>query len=202
MQRQTWAAGAVTVVNIGVAIAVNLLTTNWSWVLFALLAALGALWAGLEIWRSSSQQPGRVAAAVPIGVDGFVPRPELTDQIVRALLSGGKKRVGITTTLAGAGGFGKTTLAAAVLPLPQIKTAFPDQYWVTVGQEMHGAALADAVNDVIEQVTGRRPGFTSPEQAGLHLAGLPGERNPLPLLVVDDVWTADQLRPFLNAARH
>ncbi|GAA0219939.1 hypothetical protein GCM10010492_17500 [Saccharothrix mutabilis subsp. mutabilis] len=201
MQRQTWAAGAVTVVSIGVAVTVNLLTSGWSWVVFAVLAVLAAVWVALEVWRSSPRRERPGGAVVPARVDGFVPRPELTDQIVRALSSGGRGRVGITTTLAGAGGFGKTTLAAWVLRLPEVRELFPDQYWVTVGQEMRGAALADAVNDVIGQVTGRRPGFTSPEQAGLHLGGALAARKPPPLLVVDDVWTSEQLRPFLDAAR-
>ncbi|KOX19352.1 hypothetical protein ADK67_33530 [Saccharothrix sp. NRRL B-16348] len=201
VQRQAWVAGVVTVVSIGVAVTVNLLTSGWSWLVFAVLALLAGVWVALEVWRAAPRREVRGGAVVPAGVDGFVPRPELTDQIVRALLSGGKGRVGITTTLAGAGGFGKTTLAAWVLRVPEVEEAFPDRYWVTVGQEMRGAALADAVNDVIGQVTGNRPGFTSPEQAGLHLGVLLADRRPAPLLVVDDVWTTEQLRPFLDAAR-
>ncbi|GGS42689.1 NB-ARC domain-containing protein [Actinokineospora fastidiosa] len=202
-RRQAVAAAAATTVSVLVAVMVNLLTSGWSWLIFLGLAALSLAWVGLEVWRSTPGRESRTALGAPAevaAVDGFVPRPELTGGIVRALLAGGRRKVGITTALAGAGGFGKTTLAAQVCELPEIKAAFPSIYWVTVGQEVRGAALADTVNDVIERVARRRSGLTSPEQAGLQLGELLAERGPS-LLVVDDVWTAEQLRPFLNAGR-
>ncbi|MGW5053484.1 NB-ARC domain-containing protein [Actinokineospora sp. NPDC004072] len=193
-------AAAATAVSVLVAVLVNLLTSGWSWLIFLALAALSLLWAGLEVWRSAPGGGRRARPAPPVAADGLVARPELAGAVVRALLAGGRRRVGITTALAGAGGFGKTTLAAQVCDLPEIKAAFPSIYWVTVGQEVRGAALADTVNDVIERVARRRSGLTSPEQAGLQLGELLAEQGRA-LLVVDDVWTAEQLRPFLNAAR-
>lgn len=102
--------------------------------------------------------------------------------------------------LTGAGGFGKTTLALAVCALDEVQAAFPWIYWVPVGQEMTGAALAAAINDISERADGQRPGLTSPEQAGIRLGGILKDKGRC-LLVVDDVWTPEQLRPFLAAGR-
>ncbi|WP_236791607.1 NB-ARC domain-containing protein [Amycolatopsis sp. GM8] len=193
---------AATAVSIAVAIVVNLLTSGWSWLFFVLLAVLSGLWIALEAWRAA---PSRTIAeplgapAPPGGTGTFVARPELTGPIVRALLAGKRRKFGITTGLAGAGGFGKTTLAAEVCARPDVKAAFDRIDWVTVGQEVRGAALADAINDISERIGGQRPGLTSPEQAGIRLGELLKAKGRS-LLVVDDVWTAEQLRPFLTAA--
>ncbi|MGH3622663.1 MAG: NB-ARC domain-containing protein [Sciscionella sp.] len=151
------------------------MTSSWSWLIFVILAVLSGVWVGLEVWRA---EPRRVsgysfgAPALP-GVNGpFVARPELTSRIVRSLLAGRTRKVGITTGLAGAGGFGKTTVAAEVCARAEIKAEFAWIDWVTVGQEIRGAALADAINDISERIDGHRPGLTSPEQAGIHLGEL------------------------------
>ena len=201
MQKQTVAAAAVTVVNIAVAVTVNLLTSGWSWLIFIGLAVLSLTWVGLEVWRTAPKRTPRTSASTPVVPGTFVPRPELTNRIVRALLTEKARKVGLTTAVAGAGGFGKTTLAREVFELPEIKDAFPSRHWVTVGQEVGGAALADNINNVIERITKQRPGITSPEQAGFELGEVLREHGPS-LLVVDDVWTAEQLRPFLNAGQH
>lgn len=199
-RKQGATAAAITLVNIAVAISVNLLTSSWSWLIFVILALLSATWVALEARRAAPRQPG-VASPAPRTTPGaFVPRPELTNQIVRSLLGSKTRKVGITTGLAGAGGFGKTTLAAEVCARPEIRDAFAWIDWVTVGQEVRGAALADTINDITERIDGQRPGLTSPEQAGIRLGeSLKGKGRSL--LVVDDVWSVEQLRPFLSAGR-
>jgi len=202
-RKQATAAAGATFANIAVAITINVLTSGWSWLVFAALAVLSAAWVGLEIWRATPRRGHggtTVISTVPRRGGAFVPRPELTARIVRPLLSGRSGQVGITTGLAGAGGFGKTTLAAEVCERPDIKATFSWIDWVTVGQEVRGAALADTINDLIERIDGQRPGLTSPEQAGFRLGELLKEKGRS-LLVVDDVWSAEQLRPFLNAGR-
>ncbi|WP_143268727.1 NB-ARC domain-containing protein [Amycolatopsis vastitatis] len=202
-RKQAAAAAGATFANIAVAITINVLTSGWSWLVFVALAVLSAAWVGLEIWRATPRRGhggSTVISTVPRPGGAFVPRPELTARIVRPLLSGKAGQVGITTGLAGAGGFGKTTLAAEVCERPDIKATFSWIDWVTVGQEVRGAALADTINDLIERIDGQRPGLTSPEQAGFRLGELLEEKGRS-LLVVDDVWTAEQLRPFLNAGR-
>lgn len=202
-RKQILAAASVTSISIAVAVTVNLLTSSWSWLVFLILALLSGAWVALESWRAVPRRTGGASLGSPTGptvIDSFVPRPELTGPIVRALLAGKAQKVGITTALTGAGGFGKTTLAADVCAREEINAAFPWIYWVPVGQELRGAALADAINDITERVDGQRPGLTSPEQAGIRLGELLIGKGRC-LLVVDDIWTAEQLRPFVNAGR-
>lgn len=201
MTKQTTAAAAVTVVSIAVAIVVNLLTSGWSWTFFVLLAVLAAVWVALAVWQVSAGRTKPLGAPPVASASGIVARPELSGKIVRLLLGTGSRKVAITTGLWGAGGFGKTTLAAEVCENEEIKAAFGTNiWWVTVGQEVRGAALADTINDVIKRIDGQSPGLTRPEQAGMHLGALLKERGRA-LLVVDDVWSAEQLRPFLDAGR-
>ncbi|MCP2203162.1 WD40 repeat [Lentzea flava] len=188
-------------VSIAVAIVVNLLTSGWSWTFFVLLAVLAAVWVALAVWQVSAGRIKPLGAPAATSAGGIVARPELSGRIVRLLLGSGTRKVAITTGLWGAGGFGKTTLAAEVCENPEIKAAFgANIWWVTVGQEVRGAALADTINDVIKRIDGQSPGLTRPEQAGMHLGALLKERGRS-LLVVDDVWSAEQLRPFLDAGR-
>lgn len=134
-------------------------------------------------------------------VDGvLVERPQLAGQLVDLLCTGSPAQVGLTTALEGAGGFGKTTLAAAVCRLPEVRNRFPDGIlWVTVGQQTTDADLAVKVNELAAQIAGSRPTFTDVEQAGHHLGQLLD--HGVRLLVIDDVWHADQLSPFLSGGQ-
>ncbi|UMP00018.1 NB-ARC domain-containing protein [Amycolatopsis sp. EV170708-02-1] len=196
-------AASITSISIGVAITVNLLTSGWSWLFFVVLALLSGAWIGLESWRAVPTRVSGESLGAPVKptvIGSFVPRPELASPIVRMLLAGKTGKVGITTGLTGAGGFGKTTLAEDVCSRTEINKAFAHIYWIPVGQELRGAALADSINDISERVDGQRPGLTSPEQAGIRLGELLKAKGRC-LLVVDDIWTAEQLRPFVNAGR-
>jgi glucose/arabinose dehydrogenase len=142
----------------------------------------------------SLKQPPRPWMAPP--VDRMVQRPELGDRLIAALTTPGAAEVGLTTGLAGAGGFGKTTLAAWVCHRPEIRRRYPGGLlWVTVGQEIHGADLAEKINDLAFTLCSRRPVISDPDAAGAELGRLLDEREPV-LLVIDDVWDDRQLRPF------
>ncbi|MBV9013994.1 MAG: hypothetical protein JO272_18460, partial [Pseudonocardiales bacterium] len=135
-------------------------------------------------------------------LDRIVERPELGDRLVAALTSSGPSEVGLTTTLQGAGGFGKTTLANWVCHHPEIDRRYPGGLlWATVGQEVHGADLAERINDLAFVLSGRRPAISDPDAAGAELGRLLDEREPV-LLVVDDVWDLPQLRPFRFGGRY
>ncbi|MGH3658865.1 MAG: NB-ARC domain-containing protein, partial [Micromonosporaceae bacterium] len=126
----------------------------------------------------------------------MVERPELGDRLIAALSAPAATEVGLTTALAGAGGFGKTTLAAWVCHRPEIRRRYPGGLlWVTVGQEVHGANLAEKINDLACALCGHRPAISDPDAAGAELGRLLSEREPT-LLAVDDVWDDHQLRPF------
>ena len=136
----------------------------------------------------------------------MVPRPNgpvvarrgLVQDLLRAVAGGGGRLVAMTTALAGAGGFGKTTLAAEVCGQPEVDRRFPGGVlWVTLGRAIAGADLAAKINDLCEVLSGQRSTLSDPELAGFQLGELLSAR-PHSLLVVDDVWDRAQLRPFLQ----
>jgi WD40 repeat protein len=141
-------------------------------------------------------RPGGWFMPVPEGRD-VVARPNLLDDVVHALLAAPGS--GASIGLEGAGGFGKTTLAALACRDSRVLAHFPDGVlWKTVGQRAVGADLTTAVNDLAEYLTGQRPTYADANLAGSHLARVIGDRRCL--LVLDDVWKAEQLTPFLAGA--
>ena len=120
-------------------------------------------------------------------------------QAVAAVCGSGASSVGITTSLWGAGGFGKTTLARMVCAAPEVQEHFGGRvYVITVGREVRGrAAIAAKVAEATRFITGDTTEFSDPKLAGDHLGRLLDER-PRTLLVLDDVWERDQLEPFLR----
>ncbi|WP_221327131.1 NB-ARC domain-containing protein [Actinoplanes sp. L3-i22] len=99
--------------------------------------------------------------------------------------------------LHGPGGIGKSTLARQVTR--ELRDRFPGGVlWASIGQEATGPALAAVIADLILHLTGEPPGVVTPAQAGERLAAELAFRPPI-LLVVDDVWTPEQLAPFLDA---
>ena len=146
----------------------------------------------------AAHKPGPRLSLVP-AVPGWVDRGELAE-VVSALTAAGSGTVALTTGLVGAGGFGKTTLAAKACQDQKVRRRFRGGIvWITVGRDTDGPGLAARISEVIATADGdRRPAFTSPEQAGQALArALSGGGRTL--LVADDVWTAAQLQPFLAA---
>ena len=74
-------------------------------------------------------------------------------------------------------------------------------YLVTVGRDVRGAAaVAAKVNDVIKLVAGEGFTFTDPQLAGMQLGALL-DAGPRRLLVLDDVWEAEQLAPFMGGGK-
>ncbi|NKQ24138.1 WD40 domain-containing protein [Streptomyces galbus] len=99
--------------------------------------------------------------------------------------------------LEGYGGSGKTTIALQTCGLPDLQQRFPGGViWTVIGQARSGAGLADHIADVCEHVSGRRPTTTDPLLAGAFLGEILDDGEPA-LLVVDDVWTAEQVNAFL-----
>ncbi|WP_261567711.1 NB-ARC domain-containing protein [Frankia gtarii] len=99
--------------------------------------------------------------------------------------------------LHGAGGFGKTTLARMIGHRDDIRARYPDGVlWVDVGPDQAGVPLAETVNGLSRRLGDAFVGSADPAQAGMRLGELLAERRML--LIVDDVWSADQLAPFLH----
>jgi predicted ATPase len=108
--------------------------------------------------------------------------------------------VAITAALAGAGGFGKTTLAKAICHDEQVQAAFDGVLWVEVGQEPGN--LIGKLEDLVLHLTGarQRAGFTDLHAAATRLGQALDERRLL--LVIDDVWDSAHLKPFLEGGPH
>ena len=74
-------------------------------------------------------------------------------------------------------------------------------YWVTLGRDVGKQALAGLVNGLIGQVEpGRAVTFTDARQAAEQLAAVLAA-GPRRLLVLDDVWSEEQLAAFPVAGR-
>ena len=125
-----------------------------------------------------------------------VDRPAEVDQIVAALRRSAGT-VGITTAVHGAGGFGKTTVAKMVRADRRVLRRFRGRvYWVTLGRDVGKQALAGLVNGLIGQVEpGRAVTFTDARQAAEQLAAVLAA-GPRRLVVLDDVWSEEQLAAF------
>ncbi|WDF42463.1 NB-ARC domain-containing protein [Streptomyces sp. T12] len=134
----------------------------------------------------------------PAQVPGWVIDRAESDRAVAEVCGTRRGAVGITTALEGAGGFGKTTLAGVVCAAPRVRRRFRGRvYLITLGREVRGrAAIAAKVAEVTEFITGDTRTFTDPQAAGAHLGRLLDQRRRT-LLVLDDVWTPEQLAPFL-----
>lgn len=163
------------------------------------------------IWPKLSPAAAAAGPAAPGPVtvpDGWVERAEAR-QVVDAVLAGTRGRwrggggaVAITAGLHGPGGFGKTTLARFAVAQSKVRERFPGGIWfITIGRGVRGrAGVAAKVATEMVRITGVEcTAGDDPEQAGVQLGKLLAAM-PQTLLVIDDVWEAEQLRPFLMGA--
>jgi WD40 repeat protein len=107
-----------------------------------------------------------------------------------------RRRVGITTALRGAGGFGKTTLAQALCHDERVQAAYPDGVlWTTMGEQLTEGERLSRLRDLLRLwLRAEPPAFESVAAAGGYLRELlAGHRV---LVVVDDVWSPLDLTPF------
>ena len=124
----------------------------------------------------------------------FVTRQQETEDLIRRLLE--SHNLPHTIVLQGAGGRGKTTLAAAVCHDKRVQETFSDGIlWLTIGQH---ADLAALLRYVIRLLGGSVPSSDRAVLATVLSRLLTGRRV---LLVLDDVWRASTAEPFIAAAR-
>ena len=122
--------------------------------------------------------------------------------VLRARRGRRGRTVGITTGVLGAGGFGKTTVARLVQADPRVRRHFRGRvYEIRIGREVRGKAeIAAKVAQAARKITNDTRVYEDPMEAGQRLGQLLASR-PRTLLVLDDVWDADQLAPFLIGAQ-
>jgi hypothetical protein len=126
---------------------------------------------------------------------GFVDRPELTAMLKANLLDSKGDAVALTAALKGAGGFGKSAPANHLCHDADIQDAYVDGVLhVEIGGKPDD--LLSRIADLIEIVTGERPGLQTVGAASARLAEALGDRRYL--FVIDDVWREQDLRPFLQ----
>jgi hypothetical protein len=125
----------------------------------------------------------------------FVRRPAEAGRIVDGILDGGRKNPsGKRVVVYGSGGFGKTTLALDVCHNEDVFMACDGGVlWATVGAE---PSPISELTKIYAALTGERPQFATLDDATFGVAQkLAGKRC---LMVVDDVWEDEHLRPFLQ----
>lgn len=141
----------------------------------------------------------RVPLMMPDLPADFTPRHEF-EELLPLLLDPAKgEPVAITAALRGPGGYGKTTMAITLCHDERVQEAFDDGIlWVTLGEDPGN--LTGRITDLIEILTGERPGFRGIEAAGTRFAELIEDRDLL--IVIDDVWNSAHLAPFLRGGTH
>ncbi|MFI8874108.1 NB-ARC domain-containing protein [Streptomyces sp. NPDC055243] len=134
----------------------------------------------------------------PAEIPNWVIGRSQTEQAIAAVCSSRRGAAGITAVLEGAGGFGKSTIADLVCANRRVQRRFRGRVFrVTVGRDVRGrAAISAKVGEVTRFITGNTEVFQDPEMAGAHLGRLL-QKHSRTLLVLDDVWEAEQLRPFV-----
>ncbi len=140
-------------------------------------------------------QAVRVPFMAPALPQNFVARERELAALMDWLLAPSPSRlpVAIATAVSGAGGFGKTTLAAAVCHDERIVEAYEDGIlWVTLGQTPN---LLNELVKLYAALTGERPGFVDMEDAARELALKLADKSCL--IVVDDAWNLAHARRFL-----
>ena len=165
-------------------------------------ATAGVAGAGLLVWWSQRRYDQAVAELVPAvqrPEAWMVGRPAELNQIVDVLRR--EATAGITAAVHGAGGFGKTTIAEMVRADPRVQRHFRGRiYRVTVGRDVRGQKLTRHINGLIMEMQPDPVTFTSVQQAADHLAAVLSAGPPR-LLIIDDVWTEEQLAAFPVVAR-
>ena len=134
-----------------------------------------------------------MAEALP---DAFIPRPAELQQVLGYLYNAERdEAVTGVVVLAGAGGYGKSTLALAICHNEYIRQVFDNGIlWVTLGE--NPGDLSRYIINLIEKLSGERPGFTGLDTAVVRLGELLADRDIL--MVIDDVWNIAHLKPFLH----
>lgn len=146
----------------------------------------------------TAPRQSRVPFMAPDLHGDFIDRPTEYDALLSMLLDRTRLNpVAITTALQGAGGFGKTTLAAAVCHADDVIAAYDDGIlWVTLGE---APAIQQELTKLYAALTGDRPAFVDVDDASIELAARLEDKNCL--IVLDDVWDPNDVRPFLRGGR-
>jgi WD40 repeat protein len=169
----------------------------------ALVGSLASVVAVLvAIWPQIRLPSKDLVPSPPENPKWVVHRPELS-VIIDVLLNDSPVTDAYTIGLHGAGGFGKTTLARAVVSTYRVQERFNGRvYFVTIGADVRDpATIAAKVNGVIRLMGGEAVVSADPAEVGQRL-GLLLDLGPRRLLILDDLWDSHQLAPFMIGGRN
>jgi WD40 repeat protein/cellulose biosynthesis protein BcsQ len=159
------------------------------------------LLADIRSRKGAETKPAYLATVVtaPPLPPNYVERPEVLKSFRIALISGGDSPGVAVTALQGMGGIGKTVLAQALCHDEVVQQAFPDGIaWVTAGKEL-SSNLVSRMQDV-RRVLGDNPSSEETQTECINrYRVLLGQKAAL--IVVDDIWQAEDIQPFLAESR-
>ncbi len=169
-----------------------------AWMRKAHFYDLDAEWATFTGFLLSAGRADRVPFMAPDLPGSYVVRQTELDALLDGLAVDSEDHAEtVVAALHGAGGFGKTTIAAALCHDDRVITAYDDGIlWVSLGETPDVRAQ---LTKLYAALTGDRPAFVDTDEASIHLADRLDQKNCL--LVVDDVWDTNHLRPFMRGAR-
>jgi hypothetical protein len=124
----------------------------------------------------------------------FVERPEVSIKVKELLLSKETAKTGtlVISAIYGLGGIGKSTLAAALAQEKKVQAFFTDGiFWATLGQQPD---ILSFLHGWIQALGDYNFKPTSIDAASLQLRTLLADKKAL--LVVDDLWNAEDVEPF------
>ncbi|MEM9952968.1 MAG: TIR domain-containing protein, partial [Chloroflexota bacterium] len=154
-------------------------------------------------WRSFINQlntmliPRKVTFMVDDLPEDYIPRLDELEPLIEALIDDQKNPVAITAAIQGAGGYGKTTLARAICHDNRVRATFDDGiFWVQLKENLSDQDIINIVLDLVYKINGSRPNVKTLAMAKdeLHTA----LKDRYILMVIDDVWHAKHLAPFLK----
>jgi WD40 repeat protein len=155
-----------------------------------------AEWAKLIAHLRRGCQATRVPFMAPSLPAGYVARHREIDSLLDLLLARDGHAGPTVASLRGPGGFGKTTLAAAICHNDRALDAFDDGVlWVRLGKAPN---LLNELVKLYAALTGNRPGFVDVDDASRELALKLETKNCL--IVIDDAWDAAHVAPFVKGA--
>ena len=169
-----------------------------SWMKKAHFYDLTKEWVTFVSYLKSPGKDNRVPFMAPDLPAHFVDRQHEFEALLSNLLDETRQNPRfITTALQGPGGFGKTTLACCLCHQEQIISAFDDGIlWVSLGDAPN---IQGALTKLYAALTGDRPPFVDADDASMQLAARLDQKNCL--LVIDDVWDSNHLKPFLRGGK-
>jgi hypothetical protein len=154
-------------------------------------------WERFTNFLKSPCQATRVPFMAPPLPVSFVRRPQEFDAIVGKVLDDKKQNPrGEPVVLFGSGGFGKTTLTTSLCHDDDVIAACDGGIlWVTLGEQ---PSPLRELSKLYAALTGESRTFYDADDAAIQVfAKLENKRC---LLVIDDVWDLEHVKPFLRAA--